>query len=387
VGPDRGTQHRWRIAALTVAGLAAGLAAVAGTGPDAAAGTGVVGPPSPDPMAGQVVDAQAAARTAAHRVDGLRTRYLDLSGQATEAARRLARAFADQARLASRHDTDAAALAHAQAVRVASIRAVYADGGRLGLLGSVLEADSPDDALWRLSTATRIQSGVLQADRRTVGAATAQEAQSQQAVDDAARSDAALTQALSDVQNDLAAADDALAGAEAELGRLNGEARRLATAQEAAKRLAEAKAAAESARLASATGTAALPIPPAYQATYRAAATTCPGMDWTLLAAVGQVESGHGRNNGPSSAGAIGPMQFMPATFAQYAVDGNQDGVTDAWDYHDAISTAAAYLCASGARGGTPEGTRTALFAYNHAQWYVDLVLAARAAIVAKYPD
>lgn len=377
------------------AGLSPGLSAVAGTGPGALASArsvtqagarvAAVGSPSPGPMAGQVTDAQAAAQAAARRVDAHRARYLELSGRAAEAARRLARAFADQARLASRHETDAAGLAHAEAVRAASIRAVYADGSQLGLLGSVLAASSPEDALWRLTTAARIRSGVLRSDRRSVDAATGQEAQSRQAVDDAARSDAELAQALSDVRNDLAAADDALARAETELGRLTADARRLAAAQEAARRLAAARAAAESARLAAAS-TAALGIPPAYRATYRAAAATCPGMDWTLLAAVGQVESGHGRNNGPSSAGAIGPMQFMPATFAQYAVDGNEDGATDAWDYQDAIHTAAAYLCASGTRGGAPQGIRTALFAYNHAQWYVDLVLAAQAAIVAEYP-
>jgi membrane-bound lytic murein transglycosylase B len=107
-------------------------------------------------------------------------------------------------------------------------------------------------------------------------------------------------------------------------------------------------------------------------------------MRWSLLAAVGQVESGHGRNNGPSSAGAVGPMQFMPATFAIYGVDGNGDGVRDPWEFHDAIFAAARYLCASGARGGSDQGIRTAIFAYNHAQWYVDLVLGAERSILAK---
>jgi membrane-bound lytic murein transglycosylase B len=106
-------------------------------------------------------------------------------------------------------------------------------------------------------------------------------------------------------------------------------------------------------------------------------------MSWTLLAGVGQVESGHGRNNGPSSAGAIGPMQFMPATFAAYAVDGDHDGTLDAWDPQDAIFTAAHYLCVSGADGGSAAGIHAALLAYNHAEWYVDLVLAAQQAIIA----
>jgi len=130
---------------------------------------------------------------------------------------------------------------------------------------------------------------------------------------------------------------------------------------------------------------AALPIPPAYLADYHAAAQTCPGMRWTLLAGVGQVESGHGRNLGPSSAGAIGPMQFLPATFAGYAVDGDHDGRLDPWDPEDAIFTAARYLCVSGAGTGTADGVRRALFTYNHAQWYVDLVLGAERAVLARY--
>ena len=93
-----------------------------------------------------------------------------------------------------------------------------------------------------------------------------------------------------------------------------------------------------------------------------------------MLAAVGQVESGHGRNMGPSSAGAMGPMQFMPATFDHYAVDGDHDGVADIMDPADAIYTAAAYLCANGGGNG-PAGLHTALFHYNHAEWYVQLVL------------
>jgi len=88
-------------------------------------------------------------------------------------------------------------------------------------------------------------------------------------------------------------------------------------------------------------------------------------------AAIGAIESGHGRNNGPSSAGALGPMQFMPATWQTYAVDGNGDGRLDIHDPKDAIPAAARYLRASGA----PESYRSALFAYNHADWYVDQVL------------
>jgi peptidase M23-like protein/transglycosylase-like protein with SLT domain len=96
------------------------------------------------------------------------------------------------------------------------------------------------------------------------------------------------------------------------------------------------------------------------------------GLDWALLAAIGQIESGHGRNVGPSSAGALGPMQFLPATWSRYGIDGNGDGVKDVLDPEDAIPGAAQYLRASGA----PANWRGALFAYNHADWYVNDVLA-----------
>ena len=68
-------------------------------------------------------------------------------------------------------------------------------------------------------------------------------------------------------------------------------------------------------------------------------------------------------------------MQFEPATFAEYAVDGDHDGKPDIYDPADAIYTAAAMLCANGAASGTPAGIRQAIFAYNHSQAYVADVL------------
>jgi membrane-bound lytic murein transglycosylase B len=69
-------------------------------------------------------------------------------------------------------------------------------------------------------------------------------------------------------------------------------------------------------------------------------------------------------------------MQFRPATFDSYAVDGNHDGRTDPWNPADAIFTAAHFLCSNGA--GSALGVQRALLHYNNAQWYVDLVLAAQ---------
>jgi membrane-bound lytic murein transglycosylase B len=67
-------------------------------------------------------------------------------------------------------------------------------------------------------------------------------------------------------------------------------------------------------------------------------------------------------------------MQFMPATFAAYAVDGDNDGVTDITDPADAIFTAAAYLCANHAGAGGSH-LSNAIWHYNHADWYVQMVL------------
>ncbi|MBV9098431.1 MAG: lytic transglycosylase domain-containing protein [Frankiaceae bacterium] len=118
------------------------------------------------------------------------------------------------------------------------------------------------------------------------------------------------------------------------------------------------------------------PAGPAYMAIYhRAAPAMCPGLSWTVLAAIGQVESGHGRDTSTSYAGAMGPMQFLPATFAAYAVDGDHDGVASIMDPADAIFTAARYLCANGAGTG-PNALANAIFHYNHADWYVQMVLA-----------
>ena len=95
------------------------------------------------------------------------------------------------------------------------------------------------------------------------------------------------------------------------------------------------------------------------------------GEDWYILAAVGKVESGHGANMGPSTAGAMGPMQFLPSTWETSGVDGNGDGVANILDPRDAIPAAAGYL----ESGGAPQDWYAALFSYNHADWYVIKVL------------
>jgi len=119
-------------------------------------------------------------------------------------------------------------------------------------------------------------------------------------------------------------------------------------------------------------------IPPAYLHLYIQAAQRY-GLDWSVLAGIGKVECDHGRDPEESctregavnSAGAGGPMQFLAATWAQYGVDGNADGVIDRWNPADAIYGAANYLRASGA----PADYQQAIYSYNHAGWYVAEVL------------
>jgi len=113
--------------------------------------------------------------------------------------------------------------------------------------------------------------------------------------------------------------------------------------------------------------------PTTYRELYVRSATLCPGMRWQLLAAIGQVESGHGQNNGPSSAGALGPMQFLPSTWEDYGVDGDRDGDADIGDPLDAVPAAALYLCQYGAGRGS--GEYDAVYAYNHLDSYVQTVL------------
>jgi hypothetical protein len=119
-------------------------------------------------------------------------------------------------------------------------------------------------------------------------------------------------------------------------------------------------------------------IPPAYLRLYEAAAQRY-GLDWAILAGIGKVECDHGRDPDPSctregaenSAGAGGPMQFLEGTWEKYGVDAEgQSGSPDRWNPADAIYSAANYLRAAGA----PGNYRAAIYAYNHASWYVEEV-------------
>ena len=110
--------------------------------------------------------------------------------------------------------------------------------------------------------------------------------------------------------------------------------------------------------------------PPFLIAIYKAAASRY-DVPWAVLAAINSIETDYGRNLSISSAGAIGWMQFMPSTWAQYGVTANGKGKPNPYDPADAIFSAANYLQASGAA----TNLRAAIFAYNHAEWYVDEVM------------
>jgi cell wall-associated NlpC family hydrolase len=95
------------------------------------------------------------------------------------------------------------------------------------------------------------------------------------------------------------------------------------------------------------------------------------GIPWEVLAAINKVETNFGQNLGPSSAGAVGWMQFMPSTWARWGMDANGDGIADPNNPTDAIFSAARYLAGC---GGQFDIAR-AVYCYNHATWYVNEVL------------
>ncbi len=161
-------------------------------------------------------------------------------------------------------------------------------------------------------------------------------------------------------------------------------------------------------------------IPSAALAAYQRAETIINAADqschltWQLIAAIGRVESNHGRANGntlddnglatpgiygvalnganrtseivDTDAGqfdndtaydrAVGPMQFIPSTWSVVGVDADGDGVRNPQDIDDAALGTAVYLCSGSDDLGTAPGQRAAVYRYNHSQSYVDLVLA-----------
>ncbi|HSD25171.1 MAG TPA: lytic murein transglycosylase, partial [Solirubrobacterales bacterium] len=111
-------------------------------------------------------------------------------------------------------------------------------------------------------------------------------------------------------------------------------------------------------------------IPPFLLPIYQSCGTEY-GIPWQVLASINKIETAFGTNLNISSAGAMGWMQFIPSTWAAYGVDANDDGRRDPYNPVDAICAAARYLRAAGG----DHDIRQSIFAYNHADWYVDEVL------------
>jgi cell wall-associated NlpC family hydrolase len=132
---------------------------------------------------------------------------------------------------------------------------------------------------------------------------------------------------------------------------------------------------------ASGGGAGSTAIPPPMLALYQQAASTCPGLPWTVLAAIGTIESDNGQStlagvhSGANPAGAEGPMQFEPATFAAYDEPAPLGGATppSPYDPTDAVYAAARLLCANGAADGAD--LPGAVYVYNHSAAYVSQVL------------
>ena len=122
-------------------------------------------------------------------------------------------------------------------------------------------------------------------------------------------------------------------------------------------------------------------IPPFLLPIYQACGTEY-GIPWQVLASINRIETAFGTNLNVSSAGAMGWMQFIPSSWRAYGVDANEDGRKDPYNPVDAICAAARYLKAA----NWAESPRDAVFAYNHADWYVDEVLL-YANQYAKLPD
>src|SRR5580692_3084581 len=113
---------------------------------------------------------------------------------------------------------------------------------------------------------------------------------------------------------------------------------------------------------------------------YKAAAVQY-GVPWQILAAINEIETNYGSDQSVSTAGAVGWMQFMPATWLQYGVDALNSGYADPYNPVDAVFAAARYLRAAGAA----TNLRAAILAYNHSEEYVESVLL-RAKLISTYP-
>ncbi len=348
-------------------------------------GLALVGPLGtiPTPAAAEnASDARAAAAAAAEAIDRLQPR---VDAAVTAYERALEGLASDvTAGITANQFADEATRAHDRATRVAHqrLRALYMAGGQTGLLASVLDAQSPSDLARRIGNVGR----VVDSDRNTTSEARLDAHAAAGVARARGNSADSATATVGDVESRLRDLTEVLEEAQSVLDALNVRARSLEDAERAAAALTAARAAADSARWNTAGTAQARGIPVTFLALYRSASATCPGLPWPVLAAIGQVESGHGSNPNDSYAGAQGPMQFLPSTFRAYGVDGDGDGQADIRNPADAIFSAANYLCANGA-GKSDTRLLGAIWRYNHADWYVAMVLRIAGQIAARFGE
>jgi peptidoglycan hydrolase CwlO-like protein len=261
--------------------------------------------------------------------------------------------------------------AAASAAATDRVRGLYMSGGPLAIYATLLSSGD----ITELQDRMVLVSHVVAADR---GVVRANDRLAALAADASTRADHRATHQIQTARSVQRVADKVfalLAQEQTLLDQADAEVAHQQSLDAARAALAAQQAAVTSITASRISTMQVLPPSSPYMSLYHRAAATCSGLSWTVLASIGQVESGHGRNPSTSSAGAMGPMQFLPSTFAHYAVDGNGDGVGDIMNPDDAIFTAASYLCANGAGNGG-NALYNAIWHYNHADWYVQMVLA-----------
>lgn len=335
--------------------------------------TGVLllaGLPVGSARAESVAEARSAAQAAAARVEVMEPQVGRALRAYEQALGRLAGGVSRS--ISADQEADAAAATADEARQQTSdrVRALYMVGGTAAIYASVLDATSANDVMRRMAyVQALVRSGTAETAAQDETTSLLQERAGRL---ETLADDRAVT--ATQVQRRYEVLVAALGAAAEEFTALSERARGLEEAQALLARIAALNAAVDATgneRVATARASVA---PADFMALYRRAAKTCDGLSWSVLAAIGQVESGHGANTNTSYAGAQGPMQFMPATFAAYGVDGDKDGDRDIRDPADSVFSAARYLCANGA-GRSDGALARAIWRYNQADWYVQLVL------------
>jgi peptidoglycan hydrolase CwlO-like protein len=325
---------------------------------------------APAAHADNTSDAAAKARALLAQVQRLQQQVKQAEARYDDALAGVASSVSAAIQADETKDDVAAQTAAASTELRTRVRGLYMSGGPLALYASVLDSGSITDLQSRVivvSSLVNTSKDVVRADEAAALKVAAMARRAQAAAHRQIATERSVRDVASRVLALLAQQQRLLDQARAQLAQL----KQLDAARAALAAETSAFGSITTARLSS---LGVLPPSALYSVYYHQAATTCAGLSWTVLAAIGQVESGHGRNPSMSSAGALGPMQFLPSTFSSYAVDGDHNGRLDIMSPGDAIYTAARYLCANGAGAGGPALYR-AVWHYNHADWYVQMVL------------